>query len=200
MAIRAFLAVELSEPAREAAAGLARELAERSPGVRWARPEGYHVTLRFLGDVAPGRVPALARSVGEAVAGHAPFAMRLGAPRLFPDSRRPRVVALGLEPEQELGALAAAVERGVVVAGFPAEGRPFRAHLTLGRVREPGARVALPGSAPPAPAWSVREVILFQSELLPQGARHIPLERFALGAGISPDTPTTEGEDDHGEE
>jgi 2'-5' RNA ligase len=200
MAIRAFLAVELSGPAREAAAGLARELAERSPGVRWARPEGYHVTLRFLGDVAPGRIPALARRVGQAVAGQAPFAMRLGAPRLFPDARRPRVVALGLEPEQELGALAAAVERGVVAAGVPAEARPFRAHLTLGRVREPGARVALPASAPPAPAWTVREVILFQSELRPEGARHTPLEHLALGGTISPDIPTSEGEEDHGEE
>ena len=200
MAIRAFLAVELSEPARAAANALARDLAECSLGVRWVRPEGYHVTLHFFGDVEPDAIPRLARSVGRALAGIAPFRLHFGTPHLFPDARRPRVVALGLEPEGELRALAEAVERGVAAAGFPAEARPFRAHLTLGRIRERGARVPLPGSAPTAPATLVREVILFQSELLPQGARHTPLERFALGAGISPDTPTTEGEDDHGEE
>jgi 2'-5' RNA ligase len=200
MAIRAFLAVELPEPAREAAAALARDLARRSEGVRWARPESYHVTLHFLGDVAPEAIPALARSVGRAVAAVAPFALGLGAPHLFPDARRPRVVALGLEPEDVLRELAEAASRGVAAAGLPVEARPFRAHLTLGRIRERGARVGLPASAPRAPAWDVREVILFRSELRPEGARHTPLERLALGAGISPDTPTTEGEDDHGEE
>jgi 2'-5' RNA ligase len=200
MAIRAFLAVELVEPARTAAAALARELARGSQGVRWARPETYHVTLHFLGDVEPEAIPALARSLGGAVADVAPFPLRLGAPQLFPDARRPRVVALGLEPEGPLRALAGAVERGVAAAGLPAPDRPFRAHLTLGRIPGRSARVALPGSAPPAPETPVREVILFRSELRPGGARHTPLERFALGAGISPDTPTTEGEDDHGEE
>ena len=200
MGIRAFLAVELSEPVRAAAAALARELARGSEGVRWARPETYHVTLHFFGDLEPDAIPALARSVGGAVARVAPFGLRLGAPDLFPDARRPRVVALGLEPEAPLRALAEAVERGVAAAGLPAADRSFRAHLTLGRIPGRGARVALPGSAPSAPASDVRELILFQSELLPGGARHTPLERFALGAGISPDTPTTEGEDDHGEE
>jgi 2'-5' RNA ligase len=200
MAIRTFLAVELSEPARAAAAALARDLERRSEGVRWARPETYHVTLHFLGDLAPEAIPALARSVGGAVAAVAPFRLRLGTPHLFPDARRPRVVALGLEPEDALGALAEAAARGVAAAGLPVEERPFRAHLTLGRIRERGARVGLPGSAPPASAWDVREVILFRSELRPEGARHTPLERFALGAGISPDTPTNEGEGDHGEE
>jgi 2'-5' RNA ligase len=199
MAFRAFLAVELSEPARATAAALARDLARGSEGVRWARPEAYHVTLHFLGDVEPDAIPGLARSVGGAVAAVAPFRLRLGAPQLFPDARRPRVVALGLEPAGPLLALAEAVARGVAAAGLPAEARPFRAHLTLGRIPGRGARVALPGSAPPAPETRVREVILFQSELLPRGARHTPLERFALGAGISPDIPTSEGEDDHGE-
>jgi 2'-5' RNA ligase len=200
MGIRAFLAVELSAPARAAAAALARELARGAEGVRWARPETYHVTLHFFADLEPGAVPALARSLAGALAGVAPFALRLGAPRLFPDARRPRVVALGLEPEARLGALAVAVERGVAAAGLPPADRPFRAHLTLGRVGGRVARVALPASTPPAPETEVRELILFRSELRPEGARHTPLERLALGAGISPDTPTTEGEDDHGEE
>src|SRR3990172_675365 len=200
MAIRAFLAVELSEPARAAAAALAHDLARGSEGVRWARPETYHVTLHFFGDVDPDGIPALTRSVGGAVATVAPFRLRLGAPHLFPDARRPRVVALGLEPAGQLLALAEAVERGVAAAGFPAEARPFRAHLTLGRIGERGARVALPGSAPPAPETPVREVILFQSQLLPQGARHTPLERLALGSRVSPPPKTTAGEDDHGEE
>lgn len=161
----------------------------RLPGaeaVRWVRPEILHVTLRFLGDIERTRVPELAREVGCALEGEAPFALRLGRVRCFPSARRPRVVVLDVEDPDRLAALAAAVERGVVAAGFAPEERGFRAHVSLGRLRDgrpPAVETAPePGFAP----FPVREVILYRSELSPSGSRHHCLERLALGGTVSP--------------
>jgi 2'-5' RNA ligase len=98
--IRAFFAADLDDAARRAAAGVARALRESSGGdaVRWVRPEALHVTLRFLGDIDPARVEPLARAVGVRLAPLAPFEIQLGAARLFPSARRPRVVMIELAP------------------------------------------------------------------------------------------------------
>ena len=187
--LRLFFAIELDDAAREAAAAVARELRRRpgGDGVRWVRTEALHVTLRFLGNVEAARVPALTESVRREVAPLAAFASRLGAAQLFPTPRRPRVVAIGLSPEEPIARLAAAVERGVVGAGFEPEERPFRAHLTLGRVRERRFPEVHDLGVAEAREFQVREAVLFRSELLPSGARHTPLERLSLvGSGNHP--------------
>jgi 2'-5' RNA ligase len=182
--LRAFFALDLDAGARTAAAELARRLREGAGGeaVRWVRPEALHVTLRFLGNVAPARVAPLAERVGAEVAAVAPFELELGEAQLFPTPRRPRVVALALTPEAPLAALAAAVERGVVAAGCAAEERSFRAHLTLGRVAPRGRPPATRGLRAQV-RWPVREVVLFRSELSPSGSKYTPLARLPLGAG-----------------
>lgn len=189
--IRAFLAIDLSDEARAAAAELVRRLRGRagSERVRWVRPENLHVTLRFLGDVDPARTREIAARVRGEVAGIAPFELRLGALHAFPSERRARVVALAVEPEAELAALAAAVERGAVAAGLPPEARAWNGHLTLGRI--PDGRFPEAGGLAAAPAvTAVREVILFRSQLGPGGAKYTPLERVALGGSRSPQNPT----------
>lgn len=186
-AIRAFIAIDFDAAARHALADVLSDLRARPGGeaMRWLRPEALHVTLRFLGDVAPESVEAIARAVGGEVAPLAPFALTLGAAFLFPSPRRPRVVALEVAPAEPLGRLAAAVERGVTAAGLPPEPRPFRAHLTLGRTdgRRPPEMAG--AAAPAGTAVSVDAVVLFRSELRPGGARHTPLERMPL-AGVAP--------------
>jgi len=184
-AVRAFFAWEPPDAAKQALAALAGELRERPHGdaVRWVRPEGYHVTLRFLGNVPAADVPALARAVEGALAGCASFPLALGATRAFPSARQPRVVVIELEPEADLAALAARVEAGVVAAGLPAEKRRFRAHLTLGRVR--GRRVpALDAKPPAAGALDVREVVLFRSDLGRDGSRYTPLAQLPLTSSL----------------
>jgi 2'-5' RNA ligase len=182
--IRAFFAIELGDAARRAAAELAAALRERPGGdaVRWVRPEAMHVTLRFLGDIAPGQVEPLLAQVRAQSEALAPFQLRLGAPGCLPSARRPRVLLLELEPAAELSALAAAVERGVVAAGCAPETRAFRGHLTLGRVKQPGRPPSLDGlSAEPA-LFDVTESVLLASQLHPSGSRYNPLGRAALGA------------------
>jgi 2'-5' RNA ligase len=180
-AVRSFFAWEPPAAAKDALAALARELHARPDGdaVRWTRPEGYHVTLRFLGNVPAAELPALARAVESALAGAARFAVTLGAARAFPSLRRPRVVVIDLAPEAALAALAARIEAGVVAAGLAPEERRFRAHLTLGRVR--GRRVpALDAKPLDAGALDVKEVVLFRSDLDRDGSRYTPLAQIPL--------------------
>jgi 2'-5' RNA ligase len=201
-AIRTFLAVEIGPSARRAAAEAARRLAREVRGreVRWARPETYHLTLRFLGEIAEEQVAPLAARVAETVADLAPFELRLGALAAFPSLRRPRVVAITVLPEAPLAALARRVEAAVIHAGLPGEDRAFRPHLTIGRVRD-RAHPEL-GEAEPIIAlpFRVAEVVLYASDLQSDGAVHTPLERIALGGSGPVSTKTPEGAEVHGEE
>ena len=195
--MRSFLAVELAAVARHVAAGVARALRDGPGGdaVRWVRAENLHVTLRFLGDVAPERFADVAHQVGAALRGTSPFAVRLGPVYAFPSPKRPRVVALALAPADPVAELADAVEGGVVAAGFEPEARPFRAHLTLGRVR---GRYALPAelddlAARPEAGFEIHEVVLFASRLSPAGASYTPLERLPLGGSAHPENRPSGG-------
>jgi len=181
--LRTFFAIELGDGARRVAADVAGRLADEpgGDGVRWTRPEAYHVTLRFVGATPVDRVVAMARAVQERVAGFAPFALRLGALHAFPSPRRPRVVTLELHPVEPLVALAEAVERGVVEAGFAPEERAFRPHLTLGRVKERAGRAPrLHASLGPADAapFDVASIVLFQSVPADGGSQYTPLARI----------------------
>lgn len=198
--LRAFLAADVGDEARRVLAAAAERLASEVRGreVRWARPGSYHLTLRFLGEIDAHRAAPLARSVAAAVAGLAPFELHLCEVVPFPSPRRPQVIAATVEPEAPLVALAAAVEAAAVRAGFPADERAFRPHLTLGRVRDRShPAVAAAGPLEPAP-FRVAEVVLYRSELLPEGALHTPVERMPLGAD-HPRSHHSEGEV-HGEE
>jgi 2'-5' RNA ligase len=193
--VRSFFAVELGTDALRAASDVADALRKRADGdaVRWVRAENLHVTLRFLGNVASERLSPLTREVAAELQGVAPFVLQLDAVQAFPTPRRPRVVALGLSPFEPIAALAAAVERGVVAAGFEREARRFRAHLTLGRVR---GRYALPGDAPaPRPTpFEVDEIALFASDLSPSGPTYTLLERLPLGGDVHPETRASGGD------
>jgi 2'-5' RNA ligase len=167
--------------------------------VRWVRPEGYHLTLRFLGNVESEAIPELAKRAADEVAGVAPFDARLGAVEIFPSPHRPRVVAAAVEPEEPLAALAGGLERAAVAAGLAAERRRFRAHLTLGRVRSrrfpslDGATLALDGTTSASGGLTshgvplpVQEIVLYRSDLQREGAVYSVLERIPLAAAEAP--------------
>lgn len=181
--LRTFFAVEIGDAARREARAVAERLAAEPGGdaVRWTRPEAYHVTLRFLGRTPRDRAADMARAVQRKVVGTAPFSLALGALHALPTPRRPRVVVLDLQPAEPVAALASAVERGVVEAGFAPEERAFRPHLTIGRVKEGARRAprlhASLGPAEPAP-FEVAAIVLFLSVLGAGGSRYTPLARI----------------------
>jgi 2'-5' RNA ligase len=182
----------------DAAIEQARSALGPSAGViRWVRSEGIHLTLKFLGSVPTSTVPAVVDRLSTELRGVPPFELALGGLGVFPNARRPKV--LWLSVLGEIDALRGAQERvevATVPLGFPRENRPFRPHLTLGRVRDTAttpeldALDRLPLSIPLArrdrvrvrallrSTFRVTSVSLMQSRLAPDGARYTRLAQI----------------------
>ena len=183
---RTFIAVDLDEDLGHALQRLQDQLRDQTAprSVRWVRPEGIHLTLKFLGDTELPQVEAVKAAVAEAAAEIGPFSFAVRGLGCFPNARRPRVLWVGVEePTGALVRLRDAVEAHVAPLGFPTERRSFHPHLTLGRVhrrasksevREIGDLVthSLVGDVG---QMAVEQVSYIRSELTPQGAVYTTL-------------------------
>jgi 2'-5' RNA ligase len=184
--LRAFVAAELPTDLLQALAGVQAELGQRGLRVRWTRPAGLHLTLKFLGDIPADRVPILAEVLRTAAAEHDAFKLTAEGIGVFPGLRRPRVLWAGLSGAgAALAQLQRSVEEQLYAAGFPREAREFHGHLTIGRFGEgaPSGWVADVMRAYAAQRFGdfeVQELVLFQSVLKPQGAVYTALARAAL--------------------
>ncbi len=166
---------------------LREHVAPRS--IRWVRPEGIHLTLKFLGETRPDQVEAVKVALDRAASEVRPFAFTVGGMGCFPNTRRPRVIWVGLyEPSGTLSRLRDAVESHVAPLGFPTEKRPFRPHLTLGRVqryasksevREVGEVVAA-SEIGNLDEMRVERVSYIKSDLRPGGAVYTTLYEAQL--------------------
>ena len=195
--MRAFVAIELPDRAKETLAGVVAELrAARIGGLRPVRPEGVHLTLKFLGDVPADRIGAIGDAVGRAAAQHAQFALYLSGVGAFPSGRAPRVLWAGVAGDLDrLAALQSSVDACLSELGFPRERRSFNPHLTLARLRDSASRddrtraLAVLRAARPSDesGFDVDGVALFQSTLGPGGAVYRRLFRAPL-AGTRPGT------------
>ena len=188
--LRSFIALELSEQFRQQLGALAEPLKPCAPGARFVRPDGSHLTLRFLGEASPGQIERLGPALLAAAQACPPTDATLTGLGLFPAHGSPRVLWAGFALAEPVLRLQAACEAAAVAAGFVPEARPFQAHLTLARWRERAARPPLTPLRP----LTVRldRMVLFHSELLPEGARHTALQVFPLDAVPAPD-PATAG-------
>lgn len=190
--IRTFVALPLPDRAREAAVRvtnrLRRELGD-DRAVKWEPRTNLHVTLHFLGDTDPAAVPSISDALAAALAGRQAFDLGLGAPAWFPGRAAPRIfvvdVATGAAP---LAAIQQAVGETLAPFGYPPDRRPFRAHVTVGRVRRnrklpaPSADLACEAARAAVAAAAARasEVVLFRSTLGPEGATYDRLATFHL--------------------
>jgi 2'-5' RNA ligase len=184
--VRCFVAIELPDDVRSVVAAAQAALRRAAPraDVRWTTRDQWHLTLRFLGEVPDADIPGLVERLAAAVRPRPSLALALSGVGGFPGRRRPRVVWCGVEGDAAaLGETAAVVEAAVRAFGLPEEGRPFHAHVTVGRVRSPrglgrlGAALEAPPDAAPA-AWTAREAVLFRSRLRPTGAVYEPIARL----------------------
>jgi RNA 2',3'-cyclic 3'-phosphodiesterase len=186
--IRAFVAVLLDEATRAALGAQIARLRDEARGVGWVPPDNLHVTLKFLGRVEPARLPAIGAALAGVAAGAGRFDLDVRGLGAFPTPTRPRVIWAGIGRGAEpLAALAGGVERGLAGLGFAPEDRPFSAHVTLGRVREPRRDPALAaalgaGGGRPFGTVRVARLSLMQSHLSPAGARYTELDGWSLDA------------------
>lgn len=137
--IRAFIAIEMPTAVRAELGLVADVLAGQAPerSVRWVKPELLHLTLRFLGDTAVAKLPAITTALDQVGRQAVRFTLHLGKPGCFPNPQRPRVIWVGLDGDKKpLLALKQALDRALMPLGWAVEERPFQAHLTLGRVND----------------------------------------------------------------
>jgi len=186
---RLFVAVELGGHVREALDRVQHELQRHLlHGLRWVRPEGIHLTLKFLGETPREKVPGIVQALPACTAGVAPHELSLGKLGTFGSRSAPRVLWVDLDGDlTPLLRLQEQVEGALASLGFPREDRRFSPHLTLARVRPEEARSAagplaqaLEAVRAPQAAIEVREVSLMLSKLGPGGAVYTQLEAFPL--------------------
>ena len=146
-----------------------------------------HLTLKFIGAADESAVGPLAAACDEVADQHRPFEMLLGGVGAFANFRRPRVVWLGVESEPRLELLHHDVELAASRAGYEVDGRAFRPHVTLARVRTPFAPDAARSLARASRAVSystsvsVDRITLFDSVTGPAGTHYRRLHAATLG-------------------
>ncbi len=193
-AVRAFIAIELPLPIRQALATIAEQVQARAGAtarraVRWVPADNMHLTLRFLGEVSAGNLQALAHMLRGEASRHSTFSFSVGRLGAFPNLRRPRVIWVGMEAPGELSNLQKAIEVETQRLGYPAEERPFSPHLTLGRISQNASPDEVSHVAHVLGEMNVEtigqveasQVHLFRSDLRPGGAVYTRLFSFDLG-------------------
>jgi 2'-5' RNA ligase len=186
--VRTFIATEISSEVRTKAQKLIKTLAAATASVKWVETENLHLTLKFLGNVEMLEVPNLCEVIADAVAELPPFDVQFHGAGAFPDLARPRTLWIGMgEGTEEMVALHDALERRLTDLGFRGEGRRFRPHLTIGRVRNSSpteiqelASLLAAEQEFVGGASDVSEVVVFSSEAGRNGPVYEPLSHAEL--------------------
>jgi 2'-5' RNA ligase len=189
--VRLFIALDLPEAVRQEFRELISRLKKTCPGARWVRPEGIHVTLKFLGFTDEKNLDAI-RAALLWIRSEQPVEMEFRGLGFFPDERRPRVLWCGVGASANLARLAGDIGRALEPLGIPAETREYVPHLTLARIEpgkiSPGEVEQLERAAQRAAGGSFgsareAEFYLFESILKPTGAEYKRLQAFPFLKG-----------------
>jgi 2'-5' RNA ligase len=191
--LRAFVALEIPGEVLKTLEAVQSELRRRGVRARWVRPEGMHLTLKFLGDIPADRVAGVADALQSAAGRCGGFRLTAAGIGVFPGVRRPRVIWAGLSgATAALAQLQREIEERLAAVGFSREARDFHGHLTLGRFSAEGhgtplADVVASYASTIFGDVEVREVALFQSDLRPQGPVYTALAKAKLREPSNPE-------------
>lgn len=151
----------------------------------WVKPENVHLTIKFLGDIEADKVDSIARLLEDAAAQSRSFDISVKGVGGFPTIDNPRVLWVGVEDDKNLSHLYDNLENGLTALGFKKEDRPFKPHLTLGRIKFLKDRKGLKERLErfkdiTLGKCGVNSLCLFQSRLTPEGAVHTKLKEYRL--------------------
>jgi 2'-5' RNA ligase len=133
---RAFVAVDLTSEMIDRLEHVIQDLRQGLGNlpIRWVTSKNIHLTLKFLGDVSMANVDMLKEIIQLTADSHHVFAISIGGLGVFPNSRRPRVIWVGVEGPSDLSSIQRNVESETAKLGYKLERQPYKPHLTLGRV------------------------------------------------------------------
>ena len=185
--MRLFFAIELSVGVTASLDAATEPMRAVAPDLAWVDAQRRHLTLKFVGESPDEALPGLVAVADAVAASHRPFELALHGAGAFPNFRRARVVWAGVEAEPRLELLHHDLELACLDAGVEVEGRPFRPHVTIARVRTPLsverarslARVAR--SVRLQATQQVQAITLFESTLAPSGAHYRRVHVATLG-------------------
>ncbi|MEK6303119.1 MAG: RNA 2',3'-cyclic phosphodiesterase [Acidobacteriota bacterium] len=177
--IRTFICIEVPESVKERIGRLQQTLARHDAKISWVKPSNIHLTLKFLGDVAAARIPAVCSAVERAARLSGAFEIEVGGAGCFPSAKSPGVFWVGLTAVPDLlSQLHVLIEEELASEDFPREARRFSPHLTIGRVRLPKnanqVAEALIATDFEPETFRATEVIVMRSELKPTGSIYTP--------------------------
>ena len=188
--IRSFIALPIPDPVRDLLRGTIKNLDDGMGGrIRWVRPEGIHLTLKFMGDIDVTVINKLLSLLPEVANGFTPFELTMAQLGCFPNNRRPRVLWAGVKGNlSALRDLHIAIDSLAGNIGLPREDREFSPHLTLGRVNRNLSESHIhrignlikTTNLPDSPSWINQTIDLMRTELDPAGSRHYLVESFPL--------------------
>lgn len=184
---RAFVAIDLPESVRSSLGAAQETLKSYGFRVKWVRPESIHLTLKFLGNLDAARTDLIVNAMTLAARGFAALSLAASGIGVFPNARRPRVIWIGLGGQLELlKSLQQTLDAHLADLGFPGESRPFKGHLTLGRIKGKIAAGRMQTALDKletfeSEGFEVSRIILFKSELRPSGAIYSQVKQVSFG-------------------
>jgi 2'-5' RNA ligase len=186
------VALAVPEPVRTAIAGFVAKLHRSTDTARWARLEGLHVTLKFIGEVPLEKIAAITASLAQ-IPFRNPIEIKFRNVGFFPNQKRPLVFWAGIEAGPELGALAESVNASLEPLEIAREQKTFAPHLTLARFKPhsgtPNLDTLHKAIATAAPlefgGTLAKQFYLYQSVLKPDGAEYTRLATFGSATGDS---------------
>ncbi len=186
MVMRTFIAIEIPDEIKKALIDLQQRLKGSWVDASWPRPEGIHLTLKFLGEVPEAKLPEIMNGLRLAAQGTGPFRLEVGGAGTFPNPKNARVVWIGLSGDiDKLVRLQAAIEDAMARLGIDREEREFTPHLTLGRIKYIRSRDAWLKALEEIrginlSGFDVTAVSLMKSELKRTGAVYTEMGRVEL--------------------
>jgi 2'-5' RNA ligase len=192
MAIRSFLAFDLPPDIKSMVKRVSEDVRRSDLNLKWVKVDNIHLTVVFMGNIRTEDVQVIGEKIEDVCLGCEPFEISLKGMGVFPDTRRPRVLWLGLEMETErISSFRNSLQERLLAFGIKEEKRAFTPHLTLGRFDKPGRGDSFLGDIISqykdlkGPVCQLEELVMFKSELKPGGAEYTKLKTCPLKGMIS---------------
>jgi 2'-5' RNA ligase len=200
--LRAFIGIPLEKPIEELLSDSLvplkvqlnkniSEAHELGPKIRWVKPENWHITLAFLGQISEDEADHMEKILAESLTAAKPFTTEFKTISGFPRANSP-IIAAVLDNNNAFQKLYEQIQETCKIAGLPRGHRPFKPHITLARIKHPGDRRNKKHRSGKLPIdfrvpsiqlnkeITLNRVQLFKSHLSPEGSRYETLAEFLL--------------------